>query len=290
MPRPDRGLRSFQTETAGSAAPAANIDPLAPYLLPRLFQGTFMKAAAFLLAAVAAALLVAAGAQAASLKGRLDHLPAPVAGTASLPEGTEPPASPYEMAELAKRVEACAAKLDAKIERERLALTGARERFGGIKSRTAESLEAMEKESAAIKEALGAKAADKQKVADLTKRIRTEQQKAMFKRFVGEQMKKENEKLKVDLGLTPEQVVQFDKVSEEMFDKFAEVGSSFMDGEANPAKFTELVSESNGKMKAILSEEQFTRFTDYQQKRFGGGRQGNGDGQKGTEGSGGGGQ
>ena len=81
---------------------------------------------------------------------------------------------------------------------------------------------------------------------------------------------------------------QFDKVSEEMFDKFADMGSSFMDGEANPAKFQELVTETNTKMQSFMSEDQFKKYQDIQQRQWGGGRrQGSGDNQGGQGGQGG---
>jgi hypothetical protein len=247
-----------------------------------------MKVAALLTTAIAAALLAAAIVQAASLNKRLHSLPAPAAGAASENAGGEPPPSPYEVAEMAKRIEACAVLVDAKIERETKALREAKERFGGIKGRTDESLEAISKQSLALKEELGKKAADKDKVAELTKRIRTEQQKAMFKKFMGDRMKGEMEKVKVELELTPDQAAQFDKVSGEMFDKFSEMGSSMMDGEANPAKFQELVTESNTKMQGFMSEDQFKKYQDIQKRQWGGGRQGggNGDGQSGQQGGG----
>lgn len=241
-----------------------------------------MKVAALLTTAVAAALLVAAVAQAASLNRRLREIPAPPA--AAVQAGQELPPSPYEVAEMAKRIEACAAKVDAKVERETKALREAKERFSGIKGRTDESLAAISKESLALKEELAKKAADKEKVAELTKRIRTEQQKAMFKKFVGERMKGEMDKVKTELELTPDQAAEFDKVSAEMFDKFAEMGSSFMDGEANPAKFQELVTESNTRMQTFMSEDQFKKYQDIQKRQWGGGgggRQGGGDGQGG---------
>ncbi|KAF0244161.1 MAG: hypothetical protein FD180_2746 [Planctomycetota bacterium] len=243
-----------------------------------------MKVAALLITAVAAALLVAAVAQAASLSKRLHSVPAPAAGAASDGAPHEMPPSPFEVAEMAKRIEACAAKIDLKIERESRALREAKERFAGIKGLTDESLEAIAKESLALKEELAKKKADKEKVAELTKRIRTEQQKAMFKRFMGDRMKGEMEKVKAELELTPDQAVQFDKVSGEMFDKFAEMGSSFMDGETNPAKFAELVTESNSRMQGFMSEDQFKKYQDIQKKQWGGGgggRQGSGDGQPG---------
>ncbi len=246
-----------------------------------------MKVVALFVTAVAAALLVASVVQAAALKKRLDAVPAPAAGASAAPVSAELPPSPYELAELARRVEACAVRLDGKVDRETKALREAKERFTGIKGRSEESLTAIQKESLALKEELAKKAADKDKVAELTKRIRTEQQKMMLKRFMGDRMKGEMEKVKVELGLSPDQSAQFDKVSEEMFDKFAEMGSSFMDGDANPAKFQELVTESNGKMQTFMSEDQFKKYQAIQQRQFGGGggRQG-GDGQGGQEGGG----
>lgn len=249
-----------------------------------------MKVVALFVTAIAAALVVASVVQAAALKKRLDAVPAPAAGASAAPVSAELPPSPYELAELARRVEACAVRLDGKVDRETRALREARERFTGIKGRSEESLAAIQRESLALKEELAKKAADKDKVAELTKRIRTEQQKLMLKRFVGDRMKGEMEKVKVELGLTPDQAAQFDKVSEEMFDKFAEMGSSFMDGDANPAKFQELVTESNTKMQTFMSEDQFKKYQAIQQRQFGGGgggRQG-GDGQggQGTEGGG----
>ena len=68
-----------------------------------------MKAVALLSTALAAALLIAAIAQAASLKKRIELVPAPVAGAVAATTA-EPPLSPYEMAELARRVEACASR------------------------------------------------------------------------------------------------------------------------------------------------------------------------------------
>ncbi len=247
-----------------------------------------MKVVALFITAVAAALLVASVVQAAALKKRLDAIPAPAAGAPATAAPAELPPSPYELAELARRVEACAVRLDGKIDRETRALKEAKERFTGIKGRSEESLTAIQKESLALKEELAKKAADKEKVAEMTKRIRTEQQKMMLKRFVGDRMKGEMEKVKVELGLTPEQAAQFDKVSDEMFDKFTEMGSSFMDGEANPAKFQELVTETNTKMQTFMSEEQFKKYQDIQQRQFGGGRRQNGDGQggQGQEGGG----
>lgn len=188
---------------------------------------------------------------------------------------------------MAKRIEACSVKVDLKIERETKALRDAKERFAGIKQRTDESLQEIAKESLALKEELAKKSADKEKVAELTKKIRTEQQKAMFKKFMGERMKGEMEKVKTELGLTPDQCAQFDQVSGEMFDKFSEMGSSFMDGEGNPAKFQELVTESNTKMQGFMSEDQFKKYQDIQKKQWGGGggRQ-SGDGQGGQQGGG----
>jgi hypothetical protein len=245
-----------------------------------------MKVAALLATAIAAALLAAAVVQAASLNKRLHNVPAPAASAAPETAAAEPPPSPYEVAEMAKRVEACAVKIDAKIERETKALRDAKERFGGIKQRTDESLEAIARESLALKEELGKKSADKEKVAELTKKIRTEQQKAMFKKFMGERMKGEMEKVKAELELTPDQAAQFDKVSGEMFDKFSEMGSSFMDGEGNPAKFQELVTESNTKMQGFMSEDQYKKYQDIQKRQWGGGGRQNGDNKGGQEGGG----
>ncbi|MCC6740928.1 MAG: hypothetical protein IT452_17950 [Planctomycetia bacterium] len=244
-----------------------------------------MKFAALFSVVIAASLLVAALVQAATLKRRLDAVPAPAAGAAAAAPAELPP-SPYEMAELARRLEACSARLDAKIKDETTSLRESRERLAGLKGRSEESLAGVQRESLALKEELARNAADKEKVAELTKKIRTEQQKTMFKRFVGERMKGEMEKVKAELGLSPEQSAQFDKVGEEMFDKFAEVGSSFMDGEANPAKFQELVTETNTKMQTFMTEDQFKKYQDIQQRQFGGGRRQNGDGQGGQEGGG----
>ncbi|NUN49294.1 MAG: hypothetical protein HUU15_10755, partial [Candidatus Brocadiae bacterium] len=194
------------------------------------------------------------------------------------------PPSPYEMDDLARRLKAVGDKLEARIEKENRDLAEARGHVEGIRARTSESLAILEKESAAIKDELAGKAADETKVADLTKRIRTEQQKALIKRFVAAEMEKENAKLKADLGLTPEQAAAYDQVAAEMMDKFADVGSSFMDGEANPLKFAELVQENNTKMSAVLSPDQMKQYTDYQQKRWGnrggGGGGGGGEGAK----------
>ena len=248
-----------------------------------------MKVAALLTTAIAAALLVAAVAQAASLNKRLHSVPAPAAGAASDVAGSEPPPSPYEVAEMAKRIEVCGSKIDLKIERETKALRDAKERFAGIKERTDDSLEAIAKESLALKEELAKKTVDKEKVAELTKKIRTEQQKAMFKKFMGDRMKGEMDKVKGELELTPDQAAQFDQVSGDMFDKFAEMGSSFMDGDTNPAKFQELVTESNTKMQGFMSEDQFKKYQDIQKKQWGGGGRGGGSGD-GSNGEGGGGQ
>jgi chromosome segregation ATPase len=244
-----------------------------------------MKAASLLTAAIATALLVAATVQAASLKKRLESLPSPAAASATGPSAEIPP-SPYEMKELAKRVDAIAARLEGKIERERKELREAQDRYKGIGVRTAESLAAMEKEAAEIRDLLGDLEKNKDKVAEMTKRIRNEQQKAMIKRFMAGELKKENEKLKAELGLTAEQGAQFDRVFEETADQFAEMGSAFMDGDANPAKFMEVVAESNRKMATFLTEDQMKKYTEIQQSRWGGGRRGGGGG----DGGGGGGQ
>lgn len=241
-----------------------------------------MKVASLMAAAIAAALLVAAVAQAASLKKRMDSIPAPASGAAAaVPE--EPPVSPYETAELLKRLEACASRLDGKIDKESKELKAAKERYAGLKAASDESLAKMTAESSKIKEELGQTKGDKEKVAELTKKIRTEQQKAMFKKFMGEQVKKELEKIKVELGLSPDQAAKFDAVNDEMFDKFAEMGSSFMDGEGNPQKFQELITESNTKMKGFMTDDQFTKYTDIQKKQWGG-RQRNQEGKNGLEG------
>jgi hypothetical protein len=230
--------------------------------------------------ALATALLAATLVQAASLRKRLDALPAPAApaeGEAAAPAGPVP--SPFELAELARRVDGAATKLDGKVDRETKELAASKERAARIGTRTGESLAALDKEAARLRDEIGEKAHDEEKVEALTKKIRTEQQKAMIKRFAAEQMRKEQAKLKAELGLTPEQEEAFDKVGEEMMDKVAEMGSSFMDGEMNMQGWQALQKESNEKMGAILNEEQMKKYTDYQARQWGGRR--NNGGQQG---------
>lgn len=236
-----------------------------------------MRVLAVLATAAAAALLAAALTQAASLKKRLEELPpAPETAPGAVAfDPSQPPPSPYEMSELEKRVEALVGRIDGKVAREKKEFEAARERYLEMKKLSGESLALLDGESAAVKNAIGDGAYEKAKVAAMTKRIRTEQQKAMIRRFAGDMMRKENEKLKAELGLTPEQAAQFDKVAEEMMEKVADMGSSFMDGEMNMQGFQQLQKESNEKMGAILDEGQMTKYKAYQEKRWGG--RGNGD-------------
>lgn len=236
-----------------------------------------MKAAALVGTAVAAALVVATLVQAGTLKTRLDTLPAPAESSADRASPAGPPPSPFELAELARRLDGASGKLDAKVERETKELASAKERAALIGTRTGESLAALDKESAKLRDELGEMAHDEEKVDALTKKIRTEQQKAMIKRFAAEQMRKEQAKLKAELGLTPEQEAAFDKVGEEMMDQVAEMGSSFMDGEMNMQGWQKLQQESNERMGAILNEDQMKKYMDYQAKQWGGRRNNGGE-------------
>ena len=241
-----------------------------------------MKALAVLTAAVATALLVAALVQAADLKKRMEALPAPAADAPVAQTAAELPPSPWEMAELARRVDALSARLDAKIAREEKGMKEAGERFTSLRERTGGTLAGLDVESAAVKKEIGDKGADKEKVAALTRRIRTEQQKALIKRFMTMQFEAEYAKLKAELALTPEQQEQFDRVGDEAMEKMATLGSSFMDGEGNPAEFQKLQTETNEKMGAILNEEQMGKFKSWTDSRMGGRRGGqNPQGQEG---------
>lgn len=239
-----------------------------------------MNVVSVLVHAAAVGVLVAAIMQAAALKKRVEALPKPAESEHRERPAQGPPPSPYEMSELAARLEALGARIDAKVAREEKELAAARERFGTLRIATGDSLAVLDEESAKVKEAIGDQADDKEKVAALTKKIRDDQQKALIRKFVGNEFRKENEKLKALLELTPEQAVKFDEVSAELMDKVSEMGSNFMNGDMNPAGFIELQKTTNEKMGSFLTEDQMGKYKKYQDERWGGGRrQAQGDGQ-----------